>query len=150
MLLDPIDESLWRTAPDGLEISPAVVADMADIENLLTETFGMPLDSVRTFALGRFIGHEDVQMFVGRLDGRIVTTATSVLSGDTAGVFQVATLEQHRGKGLGNVLTGHAIKAAMERGARISYLQSSVLGYPVYKSMGFKTVLTHTMFERPL
>src|SRR5207237_10779230 len=116
---------------------------------LLNETFTMPLDSVRTFALGRFIGHEDVQMFVGRIDGKMVTTATSLLSGDTAGVFQVGTLEQHRGKGLGNVMTGHAIKAAVDRGARISYLQSSALGYPVYEKMGFKPVLTHTMFERP-
>ena len=150
MLLDPIDESLWRTAPPELEISLAVASDMNDIETLLHVTFGMPLDSVRAFALGRFIGHEDVLMFVGRIDGTIVTTATSILSGDTAGVFQVATLEQHRGKGLGNVLTGHAIKGAMERGARISYLQASALGFPVYERMGFKTALMHTMYERPL
>src|SRR5205085_8843068 len=149
MLLDPIDDLAWRKAPPELEIAPAVAADTGDLESLLNETFGMPLDSVRTFALGRFIGHEDVQMFVGRIDGKMVTTATSLLSGDTAGVFQVGTLEQHRGKGLGNVMTGHAIKAAAEKGARISYLQASALGYPVYEKMGFKTVRTHTMFERP-
>ena len=149
MVLDPIDEATWRKAPPGLEISPAVAADTGDLERLLNETFGMPLDSVRTFALGRFIGHEDVQMFVGRIDGMIVTTATSVLSGETAGVFQVGTLEQHRGKGLGNVMTGHAIKAAVEKGARISYLQASALGRPVYESMGFKTLLQHSLFEPP-
>lgn len=149
MLLDPIDDATWRKAPPELEISPAVAADTSALESLLNETFGMPLDSVRTFALGRFIGHEDVQMFVGHIDGTIVTTATSVLSGETAGVFQVGTLEKHRGKGLGNVMTGHAIKAAVERGARISYLQASALGQPVYESMGFKTVLQHSLYEPP-
>jgi len=149
MLLDPIDDSTWRQVPPELEIAPAVAADMSALESLLNVTFAMPLDSVRAFALSRFIGHAEVQMFVGRIDGKIVTTATSLLSGDTAGVFQVGTLEQHRGKGLGNVMTGHAIKAAVEKGAHISYLQASALGYPVYEKMGFKTVLTHTMFERP-
>ncbi len=149
MLLDPIDDTTWRKAPPELEIAPVAAADTSDLESILNEAFSMPLDSVRTFALGRFIGHENVQMFVGRIDGTIVTTATSLLSGDTAGVFQVGTLEQHRGKGLGNVLTGHAIKAAAERGARISYLQASALGQPVYESMGFKTVLQHSLFEPP-
>ena len=149
MLLDPIDDSMWRKAPPELEIAPAVAADVGELESVLNETFGMPLDSVRTFALGRFVGHEDVLMFVGRLEGKIVTTATSLLSGDSAGVFQVGTLEQHRGKGLGNVMTGHAIKAAVEKGARISYLQASALGKPVYEAMGFKTVLQHSLFEPP-
>ena len=64
-------------------------------------------------------------------------------------MFQVGTLEQHRGKGLGNVMTGYAIQAAVEKGARISYLQASALGQPVYESMGFKTVLQHSLYEQP-
>ncbi|MGZ4128119.1 MAG: GNAT family N-acetyltransferase [Actinomycetota bacterium] len=149
MVLDEIDDSSWRTPPEDLEIRRIGPEDMGDLDRILTESFGMPLESVRAFALDRLISDDAVHMFIGRFDGTAVTTATSIVSGDAAGVFQVGTLEHHRGKGLGNVMTGHAIKAAAARGARISYLQASPMGFPIYEKMGFKTVLWHTMFERP-
>ncbi len=149
MILDPVEDSGWRTAPPGLEIAPARDArDIDQINQILHETFGMPMDSVLTFQLERFLGNDDVKMFVGRVDGHAVTTATSILIGETAGIFQVGTLEQHRGKGFGEVMTAESIRAAAGAGARVAFLQASGSGFPIYKRMGFQTVTSHTMFER--
>lgn len=148
MVLDDIDDSSWRAPPDGLQIARVTPDEMADLDHILAETFGMPLDAVRAFALERLIDDPNAHMYLGRLDGTVVTTATSLHIDDAAGVFQVGTLEQHRGKGLGNVMTGHVIKAAAARGARIAFLQASPMGLPVYEKMGFRTVLYHTMLER--
>jgi len=150
MILDPIDASGWRAPPDGLEIARAQdPRDIDEINQILHETFGMPMESVLSFRLERFLDNDDVRMLVGRVDGKAVTTATSILFGETAGVYQVGTLEHHRGKGFGEVMTAECVRAAVRAGARISFLQASGLGFPIYKRMGFQTVTSHTMFERP-
>jgi GNAT superfamily N-acetyltransferase len=150
MILDPIEESGWRAPPAELEVSPARDAhDIEEINGILNVTFGMPMDSVLTFRLERFLDNDDVKMFIGRVDGKAVTTATSVVMGETAGIFQVGTFEQHRGKGFGEVMTAESIRAAADEGARMAFLQASNAGFPIYKRMGFQTVTSHTMFERP-
>jgi ribosomal protein S18 acetylase RimI-like enzyme len=150
MILDPIKDSGWRVAPEELEIVRARDArDIQEINRILNITFGMPMDSVRTFRLERFLDNDDVKMFIGRVGGKAVTTATSVVIGETAGIFQVGTLEQHRGKGLGEVMTAQSVRAAADAGARIAFLQASNSGFPIYKRMGFQTVTSHTLFERP-
>ena len=150
MILDPIEDSSWRLPPVELEVTRARDArDVDEMNEILHETFGMPMDSVLTFRLERFLDNDDVKMFVGRVDGKAVTTATSVVIGEAAGIFQVGTLEPHRGKGFGEVMTAESIKAAADAGARIAFLQASGSGFPIYKRMGFQTVTSHTMFERP-
>ena len=150
MILDPLEDSGWRAAPEELEIVRARdVRDIQEINRILNVTFGMPMDSVRTFRLERFLDNDHVKMFIGRVDGKAVTTATSIVIGETAGIFQVGTLEQHRGKGFGEVMTAQSVRAAADAGARIAFLQASNSGFPIYKRMGFQTVTSHTMFERP-
>jgi predicted GNAT family acetyltransferase len=150
MILDPIEDSGWRTPPAELEVTPARDAhDIEEINEILNVTFGMPMDSVQTFRLERFLDNDDVKMFIGRVNGKAVTTATSIVIGETAGIFQVGTFEQHRGKGFGEVMTAQSVRAAEEAGARIAFLQASNAGFPIYKRMGFQTVTSHTMFERP-
>jgi GNAT superfamily N-acetyltransferase len=149
MILDPI-EDFWRKPPAELEVVRARDAeDIDDINEILHVAFGMPMDSVRTFALERFLDNDDVKMFIGRVGGKAVTTATSIVIGETAGIFQVGTLETQRGKGFGEILTAESIRAAADAGARVAFLQASGSGFPIYKRMGFQTVTSHTMFERP-
>jgi predicted GNAT family acetyltransferase len=150
MILDPIEDSGRRAPPAELKIARAHDArDIDEINQILHLTFGMPMDSVRTFRLERFLDNDDVKMFIGRVNGKAVTTATSVVIGETAGVFQVGTLETHRGKGFGEAMTAQSVRAAGDAGARIAFLQASGSGFPIYKRMGFQTVTSHTMFERP-
>lgn len=150
MVLDPIADNGWRAPGAELEIERArTLDDVAEINQLLHESFEMPMDSVETFALQRFIDNDDFNMFVGRVNGETVTTATSIVAGETAGVFQVATFAQHRGKGYGEIMTAHVTRIAADAGSKIAYLQASGLGFPIYKRMGFQTAASHTLFERP-
>jgi hypothetical protein len=150
MILDPIEDSGWRAPPAELEIARARDArDIEEINQILHLTFGMPMDSVRTFRLERFLDNDDVNMFIGRVGRKAITTAMSVVIGETAGIFQVGTLEEQRGQGFGEVMTAQSVRAAAGGGARIAFLQASNSGFPIYKRMGFQTVTSHTMFERP-
>jgi ribosomal protein S18 acetylase RimI-like enzyme len=75
--------------------------------------------------------------FVGLLDGTPVATTSLMLAGDLAGVYHVATMPEARGRGLGAALTHHAMLHAREGGAERAVLQSSEMGYSVYRSLGF-------------
>lgn len=67
----------------------------------------------------------------------IVGTSALVMTGDTAGVYCVATLPEHRNKGLGKVLTAGPLTYAKQRGCSTGVLQASEKGYKIYRELGF-------------
>jgi GNAT superfamily N-acetyltransferase len=81
--------------------------------------------------------HAPWQHFVA-FDGDVPVATTSVLiEGDLAGVYFVATLEQARGRGIGAAVTRAGMRYARNIGATRAALQSSELGFGVYRSLGF-------------
>jgi len=78
--------------------------------------------------------------FLARLEGRPVATAIGVVAGGAAGIYSVATLPEARGRGIGRAVTLAAMLDGRERGARIGVLESSPMGYPVYRRLGFVDV----------
>ncbi|MFB6722849.1 GNAT family N-acetyltransferase [Kribbella sp. NPDC056345] len=75
--------------------------------------------------------------FVVRVEGRPVACAMAVMSGSGAGVYWVATCTDFRRRGYGELATRAAVRAAFESGARVVTLQSTELGLPVYRRLGF-------------
>jgi GNAT superfamily N-acetyltransferase len=69
-----------------------------------------------------------------------VSTGLGFVHDGWCGIFNVATPEEHRGRGFGSAMTAHAVEAARAAGARGAYLQSSPMGMPVYQRLGFVTV----------
>ena len=69
------------------------------------------------------------------------------MDGDTAGIYWVATAEQHRGRGFGVVITRSAVDEAARRGCCMVGLQASPLGKPVYERMGFGVVSEYATYE---
>jgi predicted GNAT family acetyltransferase len=55
-------------------------------------------------------------------------------------VSAVATLPEHRGRGLAGALISRLLAAAGERGARTGSLQASKAGAPVYERLGFADI----------
>jgi GNAT superfamily N-acetyltransferase len=80
--------------------------------------------------------------WVGYDDGVPVSTAASVTSGDTSGktvgIYNIATMPSHRGKGHGEAITRHAIAAALP--AQRVILQATAQGLSLYQRMGFDAV----------
>lgn len=81
-----------------------------------------------------------VRHYLGYLDDKPVATSNLFLSAGVAGIQFVSTLRAARGQGLGAALTLAPLLEARRMGCRIGVLQSSDLGFPVYRRMGFQQV----------
>jgi GNAT superfamily N-acetyltransferase len=75
--------------------------------------------------------------FVADLRNEPVATTSIMVVDGLAGVYMVATLPQARGLGIGAAVTREAMRYARDRGATQAALQSSELGYSVYRKLGF-------------
>jgi GNAT superfamily N-acetyltransferase len=114
------------------------------------------LGSLGIFA-GAFerIGHEHgwgpeqpFEHFVGRLaDGRPVACASLCTAGDAAGLYAVAVTEDARRRGYGRAVSLAALQAGADRGHRFGVLQSSQMGFSVYRSIGLTLVCRLQAYE---
>jgi ribosomal protein S18 acetylase RimI-like enzyme len=74
-------------------------------------------------------------------DGEPVATAATVVAAGAVGVYNVGTLPDHRGRGIGEAIVRFALDRAREQtGIYKTVLQSTSYGYDLYRKMGYKTV----------
>ena len=88
-----------------------------------------------------------LHLYQARVDGEPASVMGTLDDGDDCGVYFVATLKEHRGKGLARRLMHVALAEARERGLRTSTLQATKLGYPVYERLGYEAICTLEMWE---
>src|SRR5262249_51491061 len=75
--------------------------------------------------------------YVGYFEDVPVSSSMLLLAGGIACIWDVATVPEHRRKGYGACITRAGLDDARRRGYRYASLNSSDLGYPVYRSLGF-------------
>jgi GNAT superfamily N-acetyltransferase len=127
----------------GAELSFVHDRDTMRLAQLVAATsFGRPAAIAQQMAdviapLGE-VPDSPVRVVVARIDGVIVGAATTAVAGELSGLFNVATLPEARGRGLGRVTTLAVLHDARERGARVATLHASQLGYGIYLRMGFR------------
>lgn len=80
---------------------------------------------------------DDIAFYAGYASGKIVATTMLFNSSDTAGIHQVGTLKEYRGKGFGTALTKKAFYDAKLKGCKFGVLQASEMGKRVYSKVGF-------------
>lgn len=83
---------------------------------------------------------DDYAVFNAYHEGTVASTATLIVSGHVAGIYNVATPESFRRRGFGDAATRAAVHEGGRRGCAVATLQSSEMGYGVYERMGFRTV----------
>ena len=111
--------------------------------------FGYPVAAARIFLGDRVLDAPQVRLYSGLVEGAVVATSMLIATGVVAGIYWVATLEEHRGRGYGEALTAAAVAGGREFGCRIASLQASKLGRPVYERMGFEHVLDYVSLLPP-
>jgi GNAT superfamily N-acetyltransferase len=87
--------------------------------------------------------------YIGWLNGRPVAVSALLHGAETAGIWNVGTLADVRGRGIGRETTLAALRDAREAGYRLSVLGSSPMGLPVYTRIGFVEVCRIRHFGPP-
>jgi GNAT superfamily N-acetyltransferase len=84
--------------------------------------------------------------FLAYYDENPVASSLVCYEAGVAGIYNVTTLENVRGKGFGTAITLAPLIEAQKLGYEIAILHSSEMGFNVYKKMGFKEYCTIEMY----
>ena len=126
---------------EGLEVR--VVADEESLRawaHVFTLGYDLPTEwETAIYALGLQLGLGfPIRNYLAYLDGKPVATSCLFLGAGVAGIYSVSTLKEARGKGIGAAVTLRPLQNALEMGYRIGVLQSSEMGFNVYRKLGFR------------
>lgn len=143
MALDLETLDAKKTALPGLKIVP--VTDAATLQtwaHTFIVGYELPLEwEASLLQMMIELGLDlPIRNYLGYLDGAPVATSNLFLGAGVAGVQCVATLPGARGRGLGGALTLAPLREARQMGYRAGVLQSSEMGYSVYRRLGFQPV----------
>lgn len=75
--------------------------------------------------------------YIGYLHDQPVTSATLLLAGGIAGIWDVSTSPTMRGHGYGSAITQAMLQIAYQRGYTYAWVWSSQMGQKVYHQLGF-------------
>jgi hypothetical protein len=143
------DELRAVDAP-GLQILRATTPDaLAQALATAAEAFGAPPELFTALYGLEVTGLDGVVVYLGRAGEEDVSTAIGYTVGGATGIFNVATPSPHRGRGYGAAITACAVRDGFRAGAGFAWLQSSDIGRPVYRRLGFRTVDTYLLYAAP-
>lgn len=146
MVLSPLDEIPDQEAP--AEIDEVVDADeMEAFATVTAAAFELPMDIARQLSPPELVSDDELQVFLGRVDGHPVACGLLVRTGDVAGVYNVGVIDEYRRRGIGEAITWAVLRAGRDAGCTTGVLQSSSMGYSVYERMGFETVVDYHRFH---
>ncbi len=135
-------QGLQPELPEGLNIRDVrEMKAFRDWLRLYTICFGLS-DGVEEATLnqryGQFLDQSlPVRHYVGYYNERPVATASVMLDSEVAGIYNITTAPEARGRGFGGALTSHAMSYGKQNGCRYATLQATKLGRPVYERLGF-------------
>lgn len=136
-------------APDGLSIRTVGSEDDREAyAEILAAGFGLPVEIARRLTTERMLSHPEVELHLGYLEGEAVVSGALIRSEEVAGVYNIATVPAYRRRGLGEAMTWHAVRRGTEAGCTIASLQSSEMGEPIYRRMGFRGWASYPTYGR--
>jgi GNAT superfamily N-acetyltransferase len=133
--------------PDPDELDWDVQADPTLLAGINDQAYGWP---VGTFvgAMAGFGAIDGLRLYQARVHGEPVSVLGAYDNGDDCEIYFVATLPEHRGKGLARRLLHRALLEARDRGLAVSSLQATKMGYPVYERLSYQPICSLEMWER--
>jgi hypothetical protein len=143
-----VEPGSFVEARADIEIGPIAPDEIDETNVVLAACFAAPIELFSKFSemVERV---PEACWYVGRAEGRIVSTALGLAGEAATGIFNVATPSEYRGRGYGAAVTSHALREGFAAGSGLGYLQSSTIGYGVYRRLGFRDVEEYTLLTRP-
>jgi len=126
-----------------LPVGVRVVHDppLADFTLALVEAFAMPPEVAGPMAtLMSALPHHQLHNVLLLEEERLVGCGSIYLTGSVAGLYDIATVERDRGRGLGQAMTAVLLDLAHRLGATRAVLHATPMGVPVYCRAGFEAV----------
>ena len=119
----------------------------ATFAEIMSIAFDIP-HSVSTAVYGSEHGWlGDFKGYIGYANGKAVTTAASMITGDVIGLYSIATLPQYRRLGFAEAIMRQVIEQARgDSGVQRTILQSTPSGLSLYKKMGYRTVTNFDVY----
>jgi GNAT superfamily N-acetyltransferase len=146
---------MWRSCEAALDprthelLSVDVAESPAELRasiEVMTEGFGMPGDLVDPLlAVVEAMAGSYVQV-TAHLEGRPVGSGTVFLHGTTGGLYNIATVPDARGQGVGRAVTATLANIARDRGCSETVLHASEAGRPLYDRLGYDAVCVVPQF----
>ena len=98
----------------------------------------------------RNLGHESQVFYVGRRNGEAAGVTLLLQTGSVGGIYAVATLPEHRRRGVSTALLRRAIDDARARGCQTFALQvaEGSDAHRLYLALGFREAFRSPMFAR--
>ena len=128
--------------PDGYQINRVEDARSMKIwMKTFLEGYGFPLEW-EPFCLEMMLAtlHGPWMSYLTTIDGQPVAASGVFYDAGVAGIMNVSTVKELRGKGLGAAVTLQPLLDARSMGYQVGVLESSDMGYKLYERLGFKDI----------
>ena len=127
----------------GLEIKEVRTRKQQEVfMDTMVRAYEMPLEDtpkVTEVDAGLcFCKDNQCRRYYALLEGEPVATSLMFPSRGVAGVYCVATIKDHRRKGIGTQITLAPLRDAKSMGFKYGVLQATRAGHPVYSKIGFE------------
>jgi GNAT superfamily N-acetyltransferase len=132
--------------PSGLRIEPVIdAAGLAAFAEPFGSAFGITPDALASViaAFADFAASgvaDELHHWVGYAGDRPVAAASTLIRDGIAGLYDVSTVADARGRGYGRALSLAALHGAAAAGASHAILHASPDGLPIYERLGFTTL----------
>jgi hypothetical protein len=150
MVLETFDHLEAAQNVDGLRVRQLAPDEAPLHARIAARGFETPEEPLVQLFTPELLRRPGTRCYLGEIGGESVTTSIGVTLGASVGIFNVATLREHRGRGFGAAVTARAVADGLIDGAQWSFLQSSTAGYGVYSRLGYATVERWDCWISPL
>lgn len=143
---------LGLAPPPGLEIRPVRSSgELLDFARIVSRNWDPPDTNVLAYyqrAETLLLQPScPLKLYVGYIEGEPVSSAELTLAGPTAGLYNIATLKEFRGRGIGTAITVAPLQDALAAGCETAILQAAPDGLRIYERVGFSAFGEITEFK---
>lgn len=120
-----------------------VVKDRRSLDtftDLMARGYEVPVDTWRRLITERSLDDPAIAHLIASSGGEPYSCGSTIQTGSSVGIWNMATPPEHQGKGAGRALLLHALRSQMMRGSRLFYLLASEAGRHLYQQVGFRTI----------